>query len=913
MRDKLFLGGAMLNKSLAVMVFLFSANFAYSIEPNWQTLPITGGKVNSLAYAPDKSRYLLASGAQRVFKTTDGGDTWTPVLNAVKPVALAFSPNTKGRAYVSGSYANAFYRTDDYGDHWVLVSSATMEELMLTKSNFKFDVALAVDPSNENIIYGASNEVFPPGDNGNEYPAILKSIDGGVNWVGFTDSVFPPNVSTDAVITAFVQPASGKLIFSVNNGYGQKGGIFYSDNSGSNWSPATLNVVDSSARAINSLAIDPSHPGTLYAGGKVILKSKDYGQTWNPLANQPPYPNGDSIYGITIKDVGDIVACDSSNCYESADDGGTWSPGAAVDKTLSTGVRGPLVYSSLNSAIYLAGAYSAGGIYRLPNADLTNPFEPINKGLYNVEFLSLLHDPVKTNVIYAANQSDFFVSSDSGTSWATTHPTSDGKRSGAFAMLTDTDGTLYAGIGKVLRKSPDSGNKWEDVYDFTSLNIGNIMALAFDPNDHNTMYMGTGGTENPSADAGFYKSTNKGQNWSRISLKDGTDEVKTVSRIAVSTKDANVIYAVCNPVDNDNAYLYKTADGGTTWNRLSKPDEGGYIYSLALDPDYDGTVYVANDWYVYKSANSGATWTAIFDDHTKGSVKSFIATHPAGGARAFYMGLDDSVYTSINEGAKWTLIGSGFNGVKALAQGSLYVGTSDGLYKSEIASSRTSSMADTILVSTMSSGGTVKVTIPPGAFSEGTGVMVTPYIGALATTGEVKPTSVGINVQTSLPAQPASAVTLTFKYADADIAGLDENKLAVARVNDDGSYTMLASVVVSTDNTVTAETTHFSNFALVQYTPSASSSVAAPIAYPIPYDPSRHPGGMTIDKLLPGSEAKIFTITGQLVRKLTADGSGKAVWNGKNEAGRTVASGIYLAVVKDAAGKTRRLKLALEK
>jgi len=677
----------MLSRFFVSLFFLFLLNFAYSEEPNWQVLPISGGKVYSLAHAPDQSGYLLASGAQRVFKTNDGGSNWSAVLSSVKPVAIAFSTNTNGLAYLSGSYANAFYKTTNYGQNWVLVSSATIEELMSTKSNFKFDVALAVDPLNENIIYGASNEVFLP-TGGDEYPAILKTTNGGIDWSVMTASVFAEGVSTDAVITAFVQPASGNLIFSVNNGYGQNGGIFYSNDSGSSWHSAMLSVVDSSARAINCLAIDPSNPGTIYAGGKVILKSTDYGQTWTPLSSYPSYPSWDSIYEIAVISTNRIIACDSNKCYESTDDGSNWGPGVAIDNTTSSSIRGPLLYSSLDNAIYIAGGYSAGGIYKADTNSSLTGFTPVNNGLYNVEFLTLLHDPVNTNVIYGANQGDIFVSVDSGTSWSTTYPTSDGKRSGAFAMITDTDGTIYAGIGKVLRKSSDFGKNWTDVHDFSSLNIGNIMALAFDPNNHDIMYMGAGGTETPSADAGFYKSINKGQSWTRISLKDNTTggEVVTVSRIAVSTNDANIIYAVCNPVDNENAYLYKTTDGGANWTKLSKPaeGEGGYIYSLALDPDYDGTVYVANDWYVYKSADYGSTWTAIFDDQLKGSVKSFIITHKPGKVRALYMGLDNSVYMSTDEATTWTLIGSGFNGVKALAEGSLYVGTSDGLYKADI-------------------------------------------------------------------------------------------------------------------------------------------------------------------------------------------------------------------------------------
>ena len=83
-------------------------------------------------------------------------------------------------------------------------------------------------------------------------------------------------------------------------------------------------------------------------------------------------------------------------------------------------------------------------------------------------------------------------------------------------------------------------------------------------------------------------------------------------------------------------------------------------------------------------------------------------------------------------------------------------------------------------------------------------------------------------------------------------------------------------------------------------------------AYPMPYNPKMG-GMMTFDNLTPGAAVKIFTIAGTLVRSVDdSAGSGKAFWDGTNDAGATVASGIYIVLTKDSSG-LKRFKIAVEK
>jgi flagellar hook assembly protein FlgD len=79
----------------------------------------------------------------------------------------------------------------------------------------------------------------------------------------------------------------------------------------------------------------------------------------------------------------------------------------------------------------------------------------------------------------------------------------------------------------------------------------------------------------------------------------------------------------------------------------------------------------------------------------------------------------------------------------------------------------------------------------------------------------------------------------------------------------------------------------------------------------MPFVPAN--GQLTIDRLTGEAEIKIFTIAGELVKKLDYTGAtGIAKWDGTNNAGKGVASGVYIALIKSPSG-TKKLKIALEK
>jgi hypothetical protein len=208
--------------------------------------------------------------------------------------------------------------------------------------------------------------------------------------------------------------------------------------------------------------------------------------------------------------------------------------------------------------------------------------------------------------------------------------------------------------------------------------------------------------------------------------------------------------------------------------------------------------------------------------------------------------------------------------------------------------------------------GNIEVRIPAGTFSGSVSLTVSTAQVSATAQKTIAMSAIGVRISNDRRAQPAGNVEITMFYRHSDIAGLDEANLSLGRYDEERSrWIPLPSVVYPDLHKVTGETNHFSVFALLELKPSSTLGLAR--VFPSPFTPANHPQGLTIDNLTTEAEIRIFSVSGELIRKVEyTAGTGRTVWDGKNSAGRTVASGVYIAVIKGA-GETKKVKIAVEK
>lgn len=614
---------------------------------------------------------------------------------------------------------------------------------------------------------------------------------------------------------------------------------------------------------------------------------------------------------LTVKNDGTLLAWNESRMYKSTDGGASFT---LVGMSAFGNVTDP-VYDDTNGFLY--GVDPGGrGIYKSTDSAT---FTAANTGINGVVFGFLRRNPIERNIFYAGSSADLYRSTDTGHTWAMLAGLG-GIRTGMGDVIVhpSTSNVVFmtqsSGNDQVICKSVDYGDNWSLLYTFPgNISVGLVLKLAFDPADPEIMYAGVGGgVMSPKSGDGLYKSVDGGQHWTQFAFPGSV-----ISNVVLDPSDPQKMYVgkgtICNSKSASTTGAYRSVNGGATWEQMTGvPND--MISDLMIDTTAAGAIYATSSREVDRSTDSGTTWEKIASASGIYDLHKFTISASTEGQKALFYSTGSDIYMSIDDGETWTLFAYGFTGINLLFPGSLYAGTDSGLYKTDIKMTTVSQSAPSTMQRNTSSGGSIVVDIPAASFPENINMLLLPFTPPATGTAALLPTGVGIEVVAGKNLQPSKAVTLTFNYNNSDVTGLDELKLIIARYDDTaGVWIPLNSIPDPDNNRVVATTTHLSRFALAQYTAPAAVASVAVIAYPIPFDPVTQTQGMSIVNLAAGSRVSIFNILGQLIRKIDVPLSGTAVWDGRNDAGKMVASGIYIALVKDQAQKTKRLKLAVEK
>lgn len=316
--------------------------FTLAIDPQTPTTLYVGAAPHDCTGAFIGEWYQAA-----VYKSTDGGTTWTATgLAWATVISLAIDPKTPTTLY-AGTYYQGVFKSTDGGATWsgggpIIVS------------------ALAIDPVSPTTVYAASDFVYEEGFAW--HGGVFKSTDGGTTWnlTGLTSGGFP---------TLAIDPLTPTTLYV--GGLSSEGkGVLRSTDGGATWSPTGLK----NSLLVGVLAIDPRTTTTLYAGtGGVpysgVLKSMDGGATWSEvnagltdvvlasgffpnvpaLAIEPLTPTTDPDRPLSL------YAGTEIGVFKSTDGGATWIPTGLIHHS-------PLNSVSLNPTTVIGGSASTGTV-----------------------------------------------------------------------------------------------------------------------------------------------------------------------------------------------------------------------------------------------------------------------------------------------------------------------------------------------------------------------------------------------------------------------------------------------------------------------------------------------------------------------------------------------------------------------
>ena len=253
-----------------------------------------------------------------------------------------------------------------------------------------------------------------------------------------------------------------------------------------------------------------------------------------------------------------------------------------------------------------------------------------------------------------------------------------GGRTRAATGVPSQPNVFYIGqVNGGVWKSDDYGRTWTPIFDHESTQ--SIGAIAVAPSNPNIVYVASGeGLHRPdlSVGNGIYKSTDAGKTWTHLGLSDGFQ----IPALAVDPRDPNRVFAAVlgHPYGpNEERGLFRSSDGGQTWQKAIYKDENTGASDVEIDPSNPDVIY-ASMWEVregpwednnevngtggglFKSTDGGNTWHPLTNGLPKDLSQLYVAVAPTNPQRLYATVGSASgalaVYRSDDAGENWSQI-----------------------------------------------------------------------------------------------------------------------------------------------------------------------------------------------------------------------------------------------------------------
>jgi photosystem II stability/assembly factor-like uncharacterized protein len=651
--------------------------------------PSRGGRVTAVAGVPSQPRtFYMGVASGGLFRTTDGGANWVPLTDGKVPVgsmgAIAVADSDPNVIYLGTgsdgvrsnvSTGRGVYKTTDGGETWTFAGLYNAGQIG----------AVSIHPKNPNIVWVAANgDIFKP----NAERGVFKTADGGKTWrkvlfvsemVGAMDvELMPGNPdvvyawmsrlerkpwtiisgsreggfykSTDGGET-FTRIASGLPSELIGKGNlavtaakpdriyalieAKPGGGFYrSDDSGATWS-----LVNSQGSLIQrpfyytTLGADPTNADVVYAGAEGFFKSTDAGKTFTSL--RTPHGDNHDIW-INPRDGNVMVQANDGGANVSTDGGRTWSTqmnqptaeiyGVWVDRQFPYQLYGA---QQDNTTLIIS---SVADPYRREDWRDDGP---------GCETGPILPHPSDPKIVYGSCKGQFSI----------------------MNMETGQEKQYWIG-GQSLYGNPAS----DLIY-----RMQRVSPMATSPHDPNVLYYGS---------QYLHRTRDKGVTWEKISpdltanppccqgisgepiTRDITGEefYSTLYAIAESPLEKGVIWTGAN-----DGPFHVTRDNGKTWTNVTPKDlpsgPGGRVQFIDPSPHRKGSAYYATyryllgDYqpYIYRTDDYGKTWTRLTNGKNgiPADWPTRVVREDPDRAGLLYAGTEFGMFISFDNGTRW--------------------------------------------------------------------------------------------------------------------------------------------------------------------------------------------------------------------------------------------------------------------
>lgn len=617
------------------------------------------GRISAIVCSPtNANRYFAAAADGGVWRTNDGGSTWTPLSNEWESSAvgaLTLDPTNESIVYAGTGEANfanhsrygvGVYKSIDGGDSWALLGAGEFAGRCIS--------SIVINQQNPQTVFVGVTRAggFPEMAAAKNHPqrdgplGVFRSDDGGVTWsrIETLPNLACTSLAIDPANPAILYAGIGHVFGNVNNG------IYKSIDGGGSWTRLATGLPTDVVGRI-TVAVAPSNPNRLYAlitrpsdasgGGASVrgaFRSDNGGANWSNLAAIPSDLQATYGWYLSVVSVqptnADTVIMGGLNLVRSTNAGSSWSM-----------ITPPHV--DLHAAVWDAGGAlivgDDGGVHRSTNLGTT--WTTHNAGLGAMQcYAGLSPHPTDTRIFFTGLQ-------DNGTGRR-------GSDSQVWSQVMGGDGgwtQVNPVTGQVVFcEFQGSGNIYRSTNGGTSFSFsGNgistgdrncfLPPYVIDPTNQNRVLYGT---------HRVYRSTTGGTSWSPLSgdITTGTGAIRS---LAIAPSDPNIVYAATNDdivavSTNGGANFTTVLTGVLGWPRTMR--------QFFIHPQNAQTVYLVagafGESQLRRSTDTGQNWTPL-DSALQDVPVNTVAVDVRGRDPVIYVGTDTSVLRSINDGASW--------------------------------------------------------------------------------------------------------------------------------------------------------------------------------------------------------------------------------------------------------------------
>jgi len=637
---------------------LGASGFANGALPN-------SGRVTAIA-AVDANLVYIGAASGGVWKTIDGGVNWTPLTDDQPSLAigaLAIDPTNPNVIYaglgednnsLDSYYGFGVLKSTDAGSTWTLSNASIFSRESIGR--------IVIDPSNPNVVYASSSN------------GVAKSTDGGVTWVtAFKGGSIVSDVAIDVTNPQTIYAAVGDSDGSSDNG------VWKSTDGGSSWSRATgtgTNRFPSQSVGRIRTSMTQSAPATLYAvvhrvsddGIMGVWKTNDGAVTWRETAH-PETSSGASGGSICFQcwyDLNISVFPTNPNvvyvlgveAFKSTDGGATWT---LISNAYTPPYR---IHADQHGFAFIPGNPDGfylgndGGVYR--SLDAGASFTQLNDKLSITQFWRGGAHPTNLSSAIGGSQDNGPLSYENSLTWYRPF-TGDG---GYSLFDYDNPSIVYTSSQFLGLAKSTTGPRGD--YSFAASGIAShddearqfIAPVVMDPNDPQRLYAGT---------TRLYRSNNAAQSWVAISpdLSSASTNRTSISTIGVSASNPSTIYVGTGSSSAGASRLWVTTDGGVTWLNKTAGLPNRFPTSIAVHPTNGQIAWVAfsgfDTGHVYKTVDGGASWTNSSGSLANAPVNAIIVDRFD--AQVVYVGTDVGVFKSADGGSTWASLNTGLPNV----------------------------------------------------------------------------------------------------------------------------------------------------------------------------------------------------------------------------------------------------------